>query len=369
MVLKLRQIEVQTAQGKSLALACKEAEISEQSYYRWRKEYGGLQVDQAGKMKELERENARLRRLVADLSLEKQVLADVAGGKLVVPERRRQAVAGIRERCGLSERHACRIVGQHRGTRRYVPTVPADGDALTRAIVALASEYGRYGYRRVTALLQADGWPVGKDRVQRIWRREGLKVPQKHRPRSRLWLNDGSCVRLRPLHRNHVSSFDFVQAQTPDGRSLRILTLLDEHSRACLALKVARRINSLGVIEALADAMCLHGIPENIRCDNGPEMISKALRKWVAKTGSQIQDIAPGSPWENGYCESFNGKLRDECLRQEIFYSLKEAQIVIALWQNTYNRVRPHSSLGCRPPAPVRCPDLAFRLPMAAVMQ
>ena len=195
-----------------------------------------------------------------------------------------------------------------------MPTVPADEDALTRAIIALASEYGRYGYRRVTALLQAAGWQVGKDRVQRIWRREGLKVPQKHRPRSRLWLNDGSCVRLRPLHRNHVWSFDFVQAQTHDGRSLRILTLIDEHSRACLALKVARRINSVGVIEALADAMCLHGIPEHIRCDNGPEMISKALRKWVAKAGSQIQYIAPGSPWENGYCESFNGKLRDECL-------------------------------------------------------
>ncbi len=132
-----------------------------------------------------------------------------------------------------------------------------------------------------------------------------------------------------------------MQARTHDGRSLRILTLLDEHSRACLALKVARRANSLGVIEALAEAMCLHGIPEHIRCDNGPEMISKALRKWVAKAGSQIQYIAPGSPWENGYCESFNGKLRDECLRQEIFYSLKEAQIVIGLWQTTYNRVRP----------------------------
>lgn len=158
-----------------------------------------------------------------------------------------------------------------------------EGVSVTRAIIALASEYGRYGYRRVTALLQAAGWQVGKDRVQRIWRREGLKVPQKHRPRSRLWLNDGSCVRLRPLHRNHVWSFDFVQGQTHDGRSLRILTLIDEHSRACLALKVARRINSLGVIEALADAMCLHGIPENIRCDNGPEMISKALRKWVAR--------------------------------------------------------------------------------------
>ena len=156
-----------------------------------------------------------------------------------------------------------------------------------------------------------------------------------------MWLNDGSCVRLRPLHRNHVWSFDFVQGQTHDGRSLRILTLIDEHSRACLALKVARRINSLGVIEALADAMCLHGIPETIRCDNGPEIVSKALRKWVAKNGPQIQDIAPGSPWENGYRESFNGKLTDECLRQEIFYSLKEAQAVIGIWQNTYNRIRP----------------------------
>ncbi|WCS22919.1 IS3 family transposase [Methylobacterium sp. NMS14P] len=368
-VLKLRQIEVQTTQGKSLALACKEAEISEQSYYRWRKEYGGLQVDQARKMKDLERENARLRRLVADLSLVSQVLADVASGNGIAPERRRQAVAGIREKYGLSERHACRIVGQHRSTQRYVPTVLADEDGLTRAIVALASEYGRYGYRRVTALLHAAGWRVGKDRVQRIWRRGGLNVPQRHRPRSRLWLNDGSCVRLRPFYRNHVWSFDFVQAQTHDGRSLRILTLIDEHSRACLALKVSRRINSLGVIEALADAMCLHGIPEHIRCDNGPEMISKALRKWVAKAGAQIQYIARGSPQENGYCEIFNGKLRDECLRQEIFYSLKEAQAVIALWQSAYNCIRPHSSLGYRPPAPVSYPDLAFRLPMAAAVQ
>jgi len=201
-----------------------------------------------------------------------------------------------------------------------VPTVLADEDELTRAVIALASKYGRYGYRRGTALLQADSWQVGKDRLQRIWRREGLKAPQKHRLRSRLWLNDGSSVRLRPLHRNHVWSFDFVQAQTHDGRSLRILTLIDEHSRACLALKVARRINSVGVIETLADAMCLHGIPENMRCDNGPRMISKALRKWVAKAGTQTQYIAPGSLWENGYCESFNGKLQGEHLRQEIFY-------------------------------------------------
>ncbi|GJE69269.1 IS3 family transposase ISMdi3 [Methylorubrum podarium] len=153
------------------------------------------------------------------------------------------------------------------------------------------------------------------------------------------------------------------------GRSLRILTLIDEHSRACRRLKVARRINSLSVIEALADAVCMHGTPEHICCDDGLEIIAKALRKWVAKTGPQIHYIAPGSPWENGYCESFNGKLRDECLRQEIFYSLRDAQIVIGLWRNTCNRVRPHSALGNRPPAPVIFPDLAFRLPMAAALQ
>ena len=250
-----------------------------------------------------------------------------------------------------------------------MPTVPADEDAVTRAIIAFASEYGRDRYCRITAVLQKAGWQVGKDRVQRIWRREGLKVPQKHRPRSRLWLSDGSCVRMRPLYRNHVWSFDFVQAQTYDGRTLRLLTLIDVHSRACLALKVARRINRVGVIEALAEAMCLHGISENIRCDNGPEMVSKALRKWVAEADSQIQYIAPGSPWENGYYESFKGKLRDECLRQEVFYSPKEARAVISLWQTTYNRVWPHSSLDNRPPAPVTFPDLAFRLPMASIMQ
>ena len=155
-------------------------------------------------------------------------------------------MSGIREKYGLSERRACQIVSQPRGTQRYVPRVRADEDALTRAIVALASEYGRYGYRRVTALLQSAGWPVGRDRVQRIWRREGLKVPKKHKPRGRLWLNDGSCIRLRPERANHVWSFDFVEGRTHDGRSLRIMTLIDEHTRECLALKGARRINSFG---------------------------------------------------------------------------------------------------------------------------
>jgi putative transposase len=216
----------------------------------------------------------------------------------------------------------------------------------------LASEYGRYGYRRIQSLLKDAGWDVGCDRVSRIWRREGLKVPRKQKPRGRLWLNDGSCIRLRPEGRNHVWSYDFVEAQTHNGRKLRLLTLIDEFTRECLALKVARRINSFGVIEALADVMIVRGVPQHIRSDNGPEMTAKVVRSWLAQVGAKTLYIEPGSPWENGYCESFNGKLRDELLNGEIFYSLKEAQVVIGQWRHHYNTIRPHSSLGYRPPAP-----------------
>ena len=212
------------------------------------------------------------------------------------------------------------------------------------------------------------GWSVGRDRVQRIWRREGLKVPKRHKPRGRLWLHDGSCIRLRPERPHHVWSFDFVEGHTHDGRSLRILTLIDEYTRECLALRVDRRINSFGVIETLADAMLQKGVPEHVRCDNGPEMIAQALRKWLAKLGTKTLYIAPGSPGENGYCESSNGKLRDECLKGEIFSSLKEAQVVIGAWRDHYNRVRPHSSLGYRPPAPATVADVHRPLSRDAAM-
>ena len=226
---------------------------------------------------------------------------------------------------------------------------------MTQDIITLASEYGRYGYRRITALLQERGWHVGKDRVQRIWGREGLKVPQKQRLRRRLWLNDGSCLRLRPERANQVWSYDFVSARTHEGRTIRMLTLIDEYTRGCLAIRVARRLGRYEVIEALADVMVFRGTPEHIRSDNGPEFIAEELRKWLAKVGTGPLYIEPGSPWENGYCESFNGKLRDECLNGEIFYSLKEAQIVIEKWRVEYNTRRPHCSLGYRPPAPAAC--------------
>jgi putative transposase len=219
----------------------------------------------------------------------------------------------------VSEREACRVLRQWRGTQRYVPLYRADEDGLTRNIIALASEYGRYGCRRITALLKARGWIIGKDRVQRIWRREGLKVPQKQRARARLWLNDGTCVRLRPERTNHVWSYDFVSAMTHDGRMLRMLTLIDEYTRECLAIRVARRLGRYEVIEALADVMLLKGVPDHIRSDNGPEFVAKELRKWLGSVGTGTLYIEPGSPWENGYCESFNGKLRDECLNGGFF--------------------------------------------------
>ena len=252
----------------------------------------------------------------------------------------------------MSERHACRLLGQVRGTQRYEAIQRADEDELTAAVIALASQYGRYGYKKIAALLQMAGWAVGRDRVEQIWRRAGLKVPKKQRPRRRLWLNGGSCIRQRPERANQVWSYDFVSARTHEGRLLRILALIDEYTRECLALRVARRLNSRDVIETLSDVMLWRGIPEHIRSDNGPELVAQQLREWLKTLGTEPLYIEPGSPWENGYCESFNGKLRNECLNGEIFYSLREAQIVIEQWRRQYNTVRPHAALGYRPSAP-----------------
>ena len=269
------------------------------------------------------------------------------------------------EALGVSERRACRVIGQHRSTQRKQPTGRPDEDALTRDIIDLAERYGRYGYRRITALLNASGWHVNVKRVYRIWRREGLKVPMKQPKRGRLWLNDGSCVRLRPERPNHVWSYDFVQDRTHDGKVYRMLCVIDEHTRECLAIRVERRLNAQVVLEVLAELFLEHGPPEHIRSDNGPEFIAIALRDWLGRLGVKTLYIAPGSPWENGYCESFNSKLRDEFLNREILYSLKEAQVLIEWWRQHYNTLRPHSSLGYRAPAPEAVLPAAFMPPYA----
>jgi len=253
---------------------------------------------------------------------------------------------------GVPERRACQALGQHRSTQRKRPTTADDEAALTADVIELARQYGRYGYRRITALLRGTGWRVNKKRVERIWRREGLKVPGKQPRRRRLWLNDGSCIRLRPERPNHVWSYDFVADRTYDGKAYRMLCIIDEFTREALAIRVARRLKATDVIDTLSDLFILRGVPAHIRSDNGPEFVAASLRDWIAAVGAKTAYIEPGSPWENGYCESFNGKLRDELLDGEIFYTLNEARIVIETWRRHYNTLRPHSSLGYRPPAP-----------------
>ncbi len=261
----------------------------------------------------------------------------------------------VREQLGhqrVSERRACNVLGQARSTQRRRAVLRDDEATLVDEITRLAKDYGRYGYRTITSLLRNDGWSVNHKRVARLWRREGLKVPRKQPKKRRLWLNDGSCVRLRATHKNHVWSYDFVATRTHDGRPVRMLNILDEFTRECLSIDVERRMNHQTVLDRLADLFVLHGTPEYIRSDNGPEFVAEKLRAWLKNLGVQTAYIEPGSPWENGYIESFNARLRDELLNGEIFETLLEAKVLIERWRVHYNTIRPHSALRGRPPAP-----------------
>jgi len=258
----------------------------------------------------------------------------------------------VTQALSVSERRACKVLEQARTTQRRNLSPPSDEKQLTEDILALVTRYGRYGYRRITAMLKDKGWQVNHKRVERIWRKEGLKVPKKQPKRGRLWLNDGSCIRLRPEYKDHVWSYDFMIDSTANGRAFKILNIIDEYSRECLAILIARKIRNQDVIDLLFHLFIFRGMPEHIQSDNGPEFTARAVRKWLARLGVKTLFIEPGSPWENGYIESFNGKLRDELLNREIFTTLEEAKVLIEQWRREYNQVRPHSSLGYRPPAP-----------------
>lgn len=274
---------------------------------------------------------------------------------------------------GVSERRACQAIGQPRATQRYEKRMLDDEEQLRERLVYYASRFGRYGYRRVAALLQEEGWQgpmlrIGNHkRIERIWREAGLKVPQKQPKRGRLWLNDGSTLRLKPEFAKHVWSYDFMQARTHDGKLFRILNIIDEYTRECLLAKAARRFTHHEVMGCLTDLFCERGVPVHIRSDNGSEFIAHRLRKWLDRLTVKPLFIEPGSPWENGFVESFNGKMRDEFLNREIFYSLKEAEVLLEQWRIEDNTIRPHSALGYRPPAPktvIERPEQHIGLPL-----
>lgn len=271
---------------------------------------------------------------------------------MVTADQRRQAVRCLQERFGVSQRRACRVLGQHRSTQRQETKKAREGEQrLVARMLELVKKHPRFGYRRIGALLRREGWRVNRKRVYRLWRQQGLKVPRKQRKKRRLGGSANSCVRRPAEHKDHVWAWDFLHDRTSDGGPLKWFTLVDEYTRECLALEVRRGMTAPAVSEVLAAVVRERGAPVHIRSDNGPEFIAKVIRGWMAAAGLETLYIAPGAPWENGYGESFNSKVRDELLNAEEFASLLEARVLARAWKQAYNHERPHSSLGYRTPA------------------
>jgi len=268
-------------------------------------------------------------------------------------------VAYLRDRLGYSERRICRVVGQSRSSQRYRRQVPDDEHRLVAEMNRLALEWPRFGYRRIAALLRQDGWRVNVKRVHRLWKVEGLQIRRKARKRRRMGTSDNACHRRRPLGRNHVWSYDFVTDRTERGGRVRMLNVVDEYTRECLTIEVGRHFRGKDVVRVLAELFAIRGRPRYIRSDNGPEFASRAVKNWLAKKKVGTLFIEPGSPWENGYIESFNGKLRDECLNGELFLCFAEARYVVDRWRLDYNHHRPHSRLNWMTPAAfaASCPE------------
>jgi transposase InsO family protein len=270
---------------------------------------------------------------------------------MVSPARRREAVQEAQTTLEMSERRACKVLKQPRSTQRYAAKERDGERPLVSRMLDLVRRHPRYGYRRVWALLRSEGFRMNVKRVYRLWRKEGLKVPQKQRKRRRLGCSANGCIRHRAEHIDHVWAYDFVNDQTTDGRTLKFLTVEDEFTREALAIEVERSITSTDLIQTLRYLFEVRGAPRHIRSDNGPEFIARALREWLATLGVGTLYIEPGAPWENGYNESFNSRFRDELLNGELFTSLQEAKVVTEDFRLEYNHRRPHSSLGYQTPA------------------
>jgi len=261
------------------------------------------------------------------------------------------AVLLLMETFSVSERRACRVVGQPRSVQREEPKVNEQEKRLVKEMRQHAAAQPRFGYRRVHDLLYAAGWRINHKQVHRLWRKEGLWVPRVQHKRTRLGCGENGILRHMAERRNHIWSYDFVMDRTQDGRRLKMLTVIDEFTRESLAIHVDRRINAAGVIEILARIARERGMPEFIRSDNGPEFAAKAVRRWLKDSGTATLFVEPGSPWQNGFIESFNGKLRDELLKGELFFTLTETRYLVERWREEYNVLRPHSALDGRTPA------------------
>ena len=264
---------------------------------------------------------------------------------MVSPAQKKQAVAYVVDQRLCSERRACRYLGVHRSTYRYPVKSPLPQQVqLHQRIVSLSWQYPRYGYRRIRAVLEREGWSVSRKQVQRIRRKEGLKVRPKPQHIPRQGVSTG--LPTQATHRNHVWTWDFIFDRTDKGSTLKMLTMLDEYTRQCLAIRVERQIRSGQVLATLWQAMMQYGIPEHIRSDNGTEFIAGKIQRWLRVNQIKTLYIEPGSPWQNGYIESFHSRFRDECLNREWLLNLREARVVIEDWRQHYNTERPHSRLG-----------------------
>jgi len=273
----------------------------------------------------------------------------------VNPERRRRAVEAVRCRLGhekISERRVCRALSQPRSTQRYIPTNPDTDRQLIAEMRRLVESLPRYGSERVHQLLVGTNWRVNFKRVHRLWKQEHLQVPQKQHKRRRLpGTSANSCIRYRATHRNHVWSYDFLTDRTEDGKQLKLWVVIDEFTRECLAVEAARSFTARDVKLTLQYLFAVRGSPQHIRSDNGPQFVAKEIQRWLGQASVRTLYIKKASPWENGYVESFNGKLRDELLDRELFLGLDEARYVLDQWRNNYNHRRPHSGIGWQTPA------------------
>ncbi len=257
----------------------------------------------------------------------------------------------MQQQCQASQRRACRVSKQARSTQRYGPQIKDDEPALIRRMQELVRRHPRFGYRRIGAMLRAEGRRINLKRVRRLWKQEGFRVPTKTRKKRRLGHSDNGILRRRALHKNDVWTWDFIHDSDEAGRPLKWFSLVDEYTRECLALEVNRSMTAADVIDILAEVFRRRGLPGHIRSDNGPEFIATAIRQYLDAAGIGPLYIEPGAPWENGYAESFHGRLGDELLNLEVFSGLTDAKALAAHWKQEYNHVRPHSSLGYKTPA------------------